>query len=238
MAEDIFAATGDTTTSTFDQLVGEGKKFKDQEALAKAKAEADAFIERLKSEQDQLRQELSTRVSVEDQLKKLNESRQIPNNTENAPSANTPPTDSQRPDVAAQVREALQQELRNQTSRTNVNAVSVRMTELLGDKVGDFVSSKATELGVSVKDLEAMASRSPEAFYRMVGVEGTQRPGTTAPPKADLNPLGALHQGGVREGSYEFYENIRRTNPTLYFTPKIQTALHKAFEDGVYNPPG
>src|SRR5688572_12541162 len=54
--------------SILEQLVGEGKKFADAEALAKCKAESDAFIETLKREQAELRRELDTRLSLEDFL--------------------------------------------------------------------------------------------------------------------------------------------------------------------------
>jgi len=52
MSDDVFSTqTGDQTSKTsLEELVGEGKKFKTVEDLAKGKLEADSFIAQLEGE--------------------------------------------------------------------------------------------------------------------------------------------------------------------------------------------
>ena len=56
------------------ELVGEGKRYKDPQVLARSAVEKDNFIERLKTEGAQLRAELNTRIKYEEFLDKLKSS--------------------------------------------------------------------------------------------------------------------------------------------------------------------
>ena len=65
-------STEDTPeTSYYDRMVGEGKKFKDNEALAYSNFEKDRFIEQLKREQKELRDDLNSRLNMEELVNKL-----------------------------------------------------------------------------------------------------------------------------------------------------------------------
>src|SRR5688500_15910791 len=70
-----FGSQFDQDKDYFSELVGEDKKFKTPADLARAKAESDAFIERLKQENSGLRNELKTRTTMEDFMKTIKESR-------------------------------------------------------------------------------------------------------------------------------------------------------------------
>src|SRR5688572_2981716 len=49
-----------STKNYFDELVGEGRKFKTQEDLARAKFESDQYIETMKMRMDEFRDEIDT----------------------------------------------------------------------------------------------------------------------------------------------------------------------------------
>src|SRR5690242_15072647 len=73
----------DPNADPLELLVGEGKKFKTPQDLAKGKMESDKFIVQLQKEQAALREELNKRLSVEEFVEKMNKAP--------APSASTPP---------------------------------------------------------------------------------------------------------------------------------------------------
>ena len=92
-------ATFDSTKDYLKELVGEGKKFKTVEDLAKGKAESDAFISSVTRENKELRdsykkaiEEVNSRTRLEDLVTKLStmaadtskdDSEERPNDTKN-----------------------------------------------------------------------------------------------------------------------------------------------------------
>src|SRR5690349_8192148 len=54
------------STDPFAELVGEGKKYADAAALAKAKKEADSFIEQIKRENAELRDRVASQATVDE----------------------------------------------------------------------------------------------------------------------------------------------------------------------------
>src|SRR4051812_39958036 len=71
---DIFGGEPPATPAVrAEDLVGEGKKFKDIDALAAGKLESDRFIEQLKAEKADAEARASRAVEVEAELQKLRE---------------------------------------------------------------------------------------------------------------------------------------------------------------------
>ena len=54
------------TEVTLEDLVGEGKKYRDPNALAKSRVEADRYIKKLEAEHKQMREELTSRQALAD----------------------------------------------------------------------------------------------------------------------------------------------------------------------------
>ena len=87
---------------------------------------------------------------------------------------------------------------------------------------------KAQELGVSVEFLQSVAAQSPKAFLAQLGLDNTSNQAPVVAPRNDINPR-ALNEtsGRVKEGTYAYYENIRKTDPKAYYSPKIQIEMHR-----------
>jgi len=219
---------------TVEALVGEGKKYKDVDALAKSRVDADDHIARLQAEMTQMREELSQRLTVEEQIGRLSQRNEQPQ----TPKAETPPV-SQPEELSSRIREALDQREQETKIAGNLQRVESRLLEEFGtaEKAGQMIRSKAAELGVSPQWLRDVGAASPEALFTNLGLVVRQ----SAQPRvshSDVNTAGLpAHNGGSRDGSYEFYENLRKTNPRQYFTPKVQNAIHEAVAAGTYTLP-
>jgi hypothetical protein len=105
---DLFAA--DDTTVSFDQLVGEGKRYANGDVLARSKIEADKAIKQREQELAELRAELNTRLSLEEFLAKT--SANVSTQGNNPPVEQTPQKVEATPSVSKDevlnlVREAL-----------------------------------------------------------------------------------------------------------------------------------
>lgn len=207
-----------TDNDPFKQLVGEGKKFSTPEALAKGKLEADAYIEQLKSEQAQLRAELEKRPSKEELLDIVKAAQNESGNTK--PGLDEEAVKSM---INAQVQEMTAAEKREANSQKVIST----MVEKFGDKAAEVTAAKARELNVSVDYLKNMAETSPALFLQTMGVTASQQGRDTS----NQNLGGSVNTEQLQQGSapkadsWSYYENMRKENPSEYFSPKVQNEI-------------
>lgn len=218
--------------SVLSNLVGEGKKFKTVEDLAKGKAEADAFIEKLKGEVDELRKELQAGLSLKQAIQEVDK-------RGNQPESNVAPKGSVDPsELPKLVNEMLEQRELEKVREANIKEADRQIVALFnGDrqKSKEFLEKKAAELGVGVNWLADMAATSPKAVMNFLGLE------TTAPNTAALNNRSVntdaqtfAPNAGPVKGSKAYYDKIRKENPSLYFSPKVQQEIFEAAKAGKY----
>lgn len=214
--------TNEHTTDPLGNLVGEGKKFKTVEDLARGKMEADAFIVRLQEEAAQVRRELDARMTVEEQLKRHTQTGSTP------PVAGDPPQSPATLDEKA-IESMLDAKFKERQSADTVKANKSQVdTALLKMFDNDLNKARAAvaqieqELGIKVSDI---ASASPQAALRLFGSGGGRG---YASEQSTHTSLSFNNQNGeVKNKSY--YDNLKRTMGTGKFlmNHKIQNDMHK-----------
>lgn len=205
----VFEEAAATTVATVADLVGEGKKYKTVDDLAKSRLEADMFIETLKGEKAaesaevaRLKAELAARISVEDQIKAL-----TPKPVTIAAPAQTERVED-KPDLSKAVRDEVERLTRSQQLASNVEVVANKLVEVYGseEKAKEVINQKAKELNVSIKFLMDSAAASPAAFYATVGL--TAQRGSVSAPKGDINTEAfRLNPSTIAPGSHEEFRN-------------------------------
>ena len=205
--------------STLDALVGEGKKYASVEELAKAVAFKDQHINTLESETAQYREVLQGQVEAQRQ--------QI---------VNAPPSEQKTDqrvdevDLETRIRETLEKTNREQKVAKNVNEVSTKLVDVFGsaEKANQAVKARADELGVSLSFLMDMAAQSPKALYAQLGLDTQTRNSPTATGAVNPAALAAINPSrSATPGTYAFYEQMRKENPKMYNSPRIQLQMHK-----------
>jgi len=231
---DAFGNTQTTNTDTgtnvqnndqvFNQTVGDGNQYATVEDLAKGKKEADAFIDQLKLENAQMREDLSKRPTlddVQDIMKLQNEGQNNTSSELNEEALNT----------------IVDSRLENRNTRalehTNVSQASDKMVELYGEKASEQVAKKAGELGVTVKYLQDQAAKSPAMFYSIMGVNDTASNNVAGNQTAQGNNTEQFNQTqhGTNEGTWSHYEKLRKEDPKKYFSPKVQNEMFQMRKD-------
>lgn len=179
---DVFDAATDQSgeqegnNNPVESLVGEGKKFKTVEELARGKMEADAFIEQLKEENHMAVEELkklqegtNNETKVADLIKAVKEAASQQQDSEG---------DNQLSEEALseRIREIMRGESAKQTAERN----RAKGNELVLQKVGGdseaaklFVAERAKALGMSPSKLAELSEISPEAFAKLIDAKGT-----------------------------------------------------------------
>lgn len=228
-------------SGAYDQLVGPGKKYSSVEALAKGALEKDAFIETLKRETSELRQEIKSRLSLEEFLAKSQQKQpeQIPplSSGHNQGADEQGVEEKQKNAVTALeqgevqrlVREALAQEQSKAARAANLNASREELKKVFGEDYGPHLTSRAQDLGLDQAFVEEIATRSPRALLALLGEAPKTNDKFVTPPQTTRNSptsnAGSMTTNGVRNEKY--WAEFRRTNLKEYMKPHNQVQRHK-----------
>lgn len=216
----------DPNTDYFSQLVGDDKKFKTPQDLARGKAEADAFITRLQAETQDLRNELSTRVKYEEFLDKLN-SAQLSNDRQPSGDDQQQQKPAMTPEqiaelVAAQVSRTEQQK----TAKQNEEFVANKLREVLGPNYASKLRQQAAELGMTEQEVSNLAAYKPKAMLKLFGVD-EDRESFTAPPRTQATSFAPT---GTKRGK-SYYDNMYKTDKERYFSPEIYNERYQLIDE-------
>lgn len=221
------APTLDDQKDYFADLVGEDKKFKTPQELAKGKAHSDMFIEVLKKKADDLQAELKTRMSLEQFMTQMAE-RKPAEPAQPVLTPDTHPANLDAQSIEALVAEAIARREASKISETNKDRVSRVLQEQLGDQAQRAVNLKAQTLGMSTKDLQDLAVRSPQAFFGLMGIN--EGPRETFNTRVPVNTVQTNQQPNSGLHGKSFYEAMKRNDPKKYMSNETTVSMVKDME--------
>lgn len=214
-----------------NQLVGEGKKFKTIQDLAKAKLESDSFIERITQENKELREGTVSKADIDAKfdafLTKLNEQKKAPDSREQT----VPALDADK--IADIVRNTITRTEQESTAAKNVQAANEKVIAKYGDKAGEFIEKKAAELGMTKQDLKTISAKSPNAFFTIVGLDlKAAAPAGSGFNQGSVNTESKFNNSNISADTWEYYSNLRRQAPDKYWEPAIQNEIFEKVKTG------
>lgn len=229
---DIFTPVDVQTNDSTDplmELVGEGKKYATPADLAKAKKEADSFIEQIKRENAELRERVSSQATVDEimtQIKQLSPKPSQPVEPDNQPRQ---PASATPDDISKLVTDLLNQAKTKEKVQTNASVVEQKLLEKFGNTADAqiAINKKAKELGVAVDFLQKTALESPSAFFELIGLNRTvQAPAPVQAPvtRGGFTPPPAP-TGDRRNQAY--YDALKARDFKAYIDPKTQNQMMK-----------
>lgn len=230
------------------ELVGEGKKFKTPQDLARGKFEADNYVKTLTIKLDEMRNDYmkldadyKARATLEELMTQLKPQQQQSSNTE--PKVN----DVKMPEIDPKHIESLV-DSRIKTNKIlereqeNFNKVKEKLKEKLGTNYQDSLSKHIDSLGLTVDDMNALAKKSPTAFFNALKIdEPTQEDSFQTPPRTSQRNDTFLPKGGPKR-TWAYYQELKKKDRNLYYDPKTNIQMEKdrqalgaEFEDGDFN---
>lgn len=228
---------GQTTAETkVEDLVGEGKKFKSVEDLVRAKIEADNFIEKIKSENEELRREVSTRPAVDRTQEILDRMENLFNKP-----VTERPTTPQEPErtpvqglTAKDVEELLVQRERQAQAERNLSTVKAKLKEVYGDKFGEALKSMAEKNGLSTGYIDQLAATAPQVVLNLMSQQKPE--GLFTPPQSAVSTAFTPSAGPNKTRTW--YNQLKASDRTKYFSKEVQLQMYndamilgEAFED-------
>lgn len=224
-------------TSVLETLVGDGKKFKTPEDLAKGKVEADAFITTLQNQINVLTDELGKanntterKALLENLMTSLTNSNTTTNTETKVNNQPSNPGNNQAStlshDDVVKIVEAREAEA---AKARNVAAAMSPFNKLYGDKAAEALATKAKELGLTVESLTSLAAQSPQAFLAVVGVNSTDTTTRSMATHSSVNPLGPSNPGAPAVRNKAYYDGVMKQMGALKFIQdhKLQVQLHR-----------
>lgn len=235
---DLFSTDSvDQTESQREEILNKWKD-KPVEELLKAKVEADLFINNLTKRQDDLNRdylEMKKQLDATASLQELRDQILNAKTTSNSDytQANegnesqytqtqhkTEPVDIKKEfeTLYAQTREA-ERKLENTT----------KVMSTLKDRFGSNFQQVLRDTGLSDNRIREIAAESPDAIYRLVGLNQQQET-FQSPVRNTQNSFVPKKQ---QKRDWDYYQEMKKTNPILYLDPKIAVQMHNdAIEQG------
>lgn len=217
------------TPESVDPLEYAKSKFKNDQGeidlvkLAQAKMESDRFIAKLQSETEELRGEVKARIGLEEFLTKVNTPPK--NENEQTPQGNQPQPAPSSLDIEQLVEQHLSKAQANKIKADNQKRVNDTLSQVWGsDTQKNFVQA-AQALNMSTDDLRTLAERSPDAFFRVVGV--STQPNAPSVGSVPRSTVQVGITGATPERNFAYYQSLKKTDPKTYFSTKTQLQMHQ-----------
>ncbi len=237
----LFQSENDNSQIEFDQnknyleeLVGDGKKFKSVDDLAKSKAYSDIHIANLERRMDQMREDY-IRVKSESEsgakLQELIDLMKTQGTQQQTSSTNTQANDGTQSPVIKP--EEIQSLVSNEVAKLeatrreqdNYNQVLAKVTERYGNNYRTVLKDQANALGLTEDDINSMARRNPNLFYKTFDINENRQQSFQTPPTSQTRQSNFTPRAEKRTMS--FYEKMRKENPVAYFDPKIAVQMDR-----------
>lgn len=206
-------------SSLFNTLVGEGRKYKDDEALAKGYANADEMIEQLKEENAKLRNQVESSETVTNAIDKSKVQDEVKKDV-------IPESNNLSEDAINQIVESkLAERNAKATAQNNLANVAQSLVNTYGDmdKAKEALENKAKELGMTPDEITKIAMKSPQAALAFFNVQAKAVQNTsTGFESNEVVP----HKTNIKGKSY--YMNLLKTDKKAYYSQAIQTEMKEA----------
>lgn len=218
----------DPEKNYLEELVGDGKKFKSPEELARGKYQSDLYIKELERQKDELRSDFL--AASADAKSKANLEELVTRLTKNQ-GDNQPPVDNvQKPsvelkDIESLVSNKLQEYQTTTKQLENFNFVKDKLTERYGSNYNSALKQQMDELDLTVDELENLARTKPKFLIKTLGLDKEPTLDTfQAPPHSSQR--NSNFAPTTKKRTWSYYENLRRTDPKVYHDPKTSVQMY------------
>lgn len=193
------------------------EKFSDIQMIAKSKLESDQHIATLESQLKELREDLEGRVKPDDVQAMVREMASSLSVEKDTSEAGTP---ASQEDLQSLILSTLEGREKAATEQSNLSQVNKQLEETFGTEAEKTVKEKLASMGMSFERGMELAKESPSAFMALVGQP--VKTSSNSVPKSEVNPI---VQTSSNERTYAYYSKLRKENPKLYYSPKVQLQM-------------
>lgn len=215
---------------TVAELVGDGKKFKSVDDLARGKIESDRFVEKLKTENAALREALDSDANPEEILRRIDavlKSQGGSRSDTTDQTSNQSQTGSQL--TEEKVLELLKQQKAQERAKENRARYEASVAKAFGEKSAEVIATRIDELGMDQTELLNLAQRNPAAALRLLGIRDSGASGGTMESSVNTEAFfGDAGKGNGEVQNFQYFQRLRRELKERYYEPQIQKQVFEA----------
>jgi len=209
-------------------LVGEGKKYKTVEDLAKSRVEADLFIDTLKTENRAFREAMLSgdEGSIRAALAALSPKQGDPATQQKGNQSQT-----QSSLTKEEILDIVNERERTLAAQANVSMYNATVTKLFGEKAQNVINAKLAELKVSPEQFTKLVETSPKAAMSLVGIREDMQAQTTQPVGKGTAPVNSEAFFANSDNSTEnwaYFQRMRKELKQDYYKPEVQQRVMAA----------
>ena len=216
-----------TTPTATEQLVGEGKKFKDIEALALGKVASDKFVTDLQAKLS----EANTKLTEQDYAKTLLD--QLQNASTNTNSVkpvgdqvSTEPKDdtlfkASEEDLRNLVEKTLEDRAVKSKADSNLKIVREALEKEYGTEATAKLKAVATELGLTESYIDTIAAQSPAAIFQLIGKATKEfQPNVNTTVRTE-----GVNLSSTNKRNSKFYSDMYKTDRKAWSSLEVQNQM-------------
>lgn len=217
------------------ELVGEGRKFKTEKDLARGKYESDLYVNTLTRQLDELRtdylklrDDYTARAKLEELIGQLEakQTQQLSNSEQ--PKANEvkdkPGIDPN--EMKSLISSSIQEYETTKKQNENFNLVKEKLKEQFGDNYPSVLKQQIENLGLTEEDVNALARKSPNAFFRTIGVDKPENKELFQNPLSSSLKSETFRPKGAQKRTRSYYLEMKKNNPKAYLDSKTNVQMH------------
>jgi len=205
-----------------------GDSWSDPETIAKGKYEADRFIEQLKRQNEELKADLSNSQKIDQLMEMIKNQNKSPASGGGSHQTEVSLSHTEKEELSEEtlrglIAEHVSQREQETTRQKNLNEVDSVLQSKYGTAANSVVNQKARELGMSLKDLEEMAAKTPKAFLRLVAPDSSTKESPVTVGTSQRSEGVSNRKTGTRDWSY--YQDLRRKSKSQYYSSQVQQQM-------------
>lgn len=215
----------DPNKDYLNEFVGEGKKFRDVQALARGKAAADAHIRKLEAEAAVAREAMQNSKTIEDFVNQMRSQSATRQDGDNQPFENgqgKPPAPVISDNLDEVISQKLSEARMKEKLQANQDFVKEQLQQKFGDNYVDKVLQVAGQFDMTKEEMSILAAQKPKAFLKLIDDSQQTPRSNVSPPDNRMNSFGNP-TNGVK--TYSYYQNLRRSDPKAY--QRAQPEMHR-----------
>ncbi len=203
------------------ELVGEGKKYKTPEDLARSRLEADKHIAKLELENRDLRDKAASAKSVDDILAAV-QAKAASGQPPEVQELNQPPQAGISAEEVAKIVEAKLTGLETQKQKdANLKKANDAMVQLFGTKAQEVFQNEPEATRLALRQLAEVDPDKFVSFFKKAA------PGSVVDSGGrNITTINPAPSGSAEPGTRAYYAKMRKENPSAYYSPRIQLEMH------------
>lgn len=222
----------DPSKNYLEELVGDNKKFKSAEELARGKYEADSYVKILEKRLDVLRDDYikeresgASKAKLEELIDRMNR-QQLASSEQPLANEVIKKPEFDPKELDSLVSSKIQEHEASKKQQDNFNLIKNKLQEVHGRNYQNVLASQLAELGLTEDYINELARKHPQVAIRTLGLDRpVVKDNFQSPPQSNRRDMFSPSAGEKRTWTY--YKKLKDKKPNSWHDPKTAIQMEK-----------